>query len=96
MIETLQWLAILTGAAFRERGNLEKTWLCDNSWECLEEVGSPATPEERPSVLGGALSNPAPVAKGLALGQGRHGGRLAAEGLPDLLGLDFAAQADRK
>src|SRR5215472_4415612 len=61
-----------------------------------KEEGSPETPQERPRVLGGALGNLAPLAKGLAPGPGGHGGRMAPKRLQDLLGQDFAAEKCRQ
>ena len=43
-------------------------------------------------VLGGALSNPAQLARGVGICKGRQRRRLAGEALQNLLGQDFAAE----
>jgi hypothetical protein len=93
MIEILRWLAILIVAALRERGDLAlEIWLATTAGNAEKEEGSPETPQERPRVLGRALWNLAPLAKGLAPGPSGHGGRMVAKRLQGLLGQDFAAQ----
>ncbi len=70
MIETLRWLAILIIAACREQRDLAPENLALRQQLGVLKEESPETPEERPSVLGGAFWNLAPLAKGLAHGQG--------------------------